>query len=78
MKLGPALWSCGLFPKFVPALFLIISFSDLLSLLPPMQMGESGTFPRSGNPGYVVGKPLLAGNLVRQVVDGITRYHITI
>ncbi|XP_033638805.1 tectonic-1-like [Asterias rubens] len=41
-----------------------------------VKMGESGTFPRSGNPGYVVGKPLLAGNLVRQVVDGITRSSI--
>ncbi|XP_072165001.1 tectonic-1-like [Diadema setosum] len=33
-----------------------------------VKLGETDTFPRSGNPGYVIGQPLVAGNLVQ--LDG--------
>ena len=35
-----------------------------------LQLGESADgFKRSGNPGYVIGEPLLAGNLVTSEED---------
>ncbi|XP_038053223.1 tectonic-1-like [Patiria miniata] len=37
---------------------------------------EVDTFSRSGNPGYIPGMPILAGNLVSQLVDGETRFSI--
>ncbi|XP_022109472.1 tectonic-1-like [Acanthaster planci] len=41
-----------------------------------MKADEAETFLRSGNPGYMPGMPILAGNLESQDIDGQTRNYI--
>ena len=43
-------------------------------MFPWIQESESASYLRSGNPGYIAGQPLMAGQLTTQTGGGTTKY----
>ena len=53
-------------------------YSKFLLLLCSLQKDEEDVFYKSGNPGYIIGQPLMAGNLVEETqLDGSIKYPLT-